>query len=193
MKLRDFMTHRGKLTCMLDTNVIFPVEIRDILFWLAHYELYTPKWSRHIFDEWTMVMRRKGIPEDEIVKRTTKANRAFPFALVTNYQSLIHTLALPDMKDRHVLAAAIRCKADLIVTNNIKDFPPDALTPFGLSVKNADEFLAVLIASNRETAILAFRQLVMHRTNPNMDEYGVLEAMRRNGLQETSGLIQNML
>lgn len=55
------MIHSVKFTCVLDTNVIFPVEIRDLLFWFAHFELYTPKWSKHIFDEWIDVMRRKGI------------------------------------------------------------------------------------------------------------------------------------
>jgi hypothetical protein len=78
-----------KFTCVLDTNVIFPIEIRDLLFWFAHLELYTPKWSNHIFDEWKTVMRRKGLHEDEISKRTSRATAAFPDALVINYESLI--------------------------------------------------------------------------------------------------------
>ena len=55
------MIHSVRFTAVLDTNVIFPVVIRDLLFWFAHYELYTPKWSNHIFDEWKSVMMRKGI------------------------------------------------------------------------------------------------------------------------------------
>ena len=46
------MIHSVQFTCVLDTNVIYPIDIRDLLFWFAHYELYTPKWSDHIFDEW---------------------------------------------------------------------------------------------------------------------------------------------
>ena len=55
------MIHSVKFTCVLDTNVIYPIEIRDLLFWFAHFELYTPKLSKHIFDEWITVMKRKGV------------------------------------------------------------------------------------------------------------------------------------
>ena len=114
------MIHSVKFTCVLDTNVIFPIEIRDLLFWFAHFELYTPKWSKHIFDEWIDVMQRKGVPEDEINKRISKAHAAFPDALVTNYEALIDSLDLPDEKDRHVLAAAIKtnCRLTLFQTGN---------------------------------------------------------------------------
>ena len=50
------MIHSVRFTVVLDTNVIYPVIIRDLLFWFAHYDLYTPKWSKHIFDEWYDVM-----------------------------------------------------------------------------------------------------------------------------------------
>ena len=60
------MIHSIKFTCVLDTNVIYPIEVRDLLFWFAYYELYTPKWSVHIFDEWKAVMKRKGLPEVSI-------------------------------------------------------------------------------------------------------------------------------
>ena len=102
------MIHSVRFTCVLDTNVIYPIDIRDLLFWFASYDLFTPKWSKHIFDEWKKVMARKGIDQEEINKRVTKAQKAFPDALVENYESLIDTLNLPDEKDKHVLAAAIR-------------------------------------------------------------------------------------
>ena len=88
------MIHSVRFTCVLDTNVIFPIELRDLLFWFAHDELYTPKWSKHIFDEWEEVMRRKDVNEEEIAKRTQRANLAFPDALVENYEGLIDGLDL---------------------------------------------------------------------------------------------------
>jgi hypothetical protein len=193
MRNQDYMIHSVKFTCVLDTNVIFPIEIRDILFWFAHYGLYTPKWSTQVFAEWEGVMRRKGISEEEIVKRTNKARLAFPDALVHNYESLIVCLELPDMKDRHILAAAIRCNAHVIVTNNISDFPSDILNLHGLTAIIADDFLADLIDLNEEIAIKAFRKLVSNRTNPDMDEYAVLDAMRRNGLVQTADFLQTLL
>ncbi|HNM24607.1 MAG TPA: PIN domain-containing protein, partial [Saprospiraceae bacterium] len=81
--------------------------------------MYTPKWSIHIFDEWKDVMARNDVPKEEISKRVEKANRAFPDALVNNYEPLIDSLSLPDVKDRHVLAAAIKTNANVIVTNNL--------------------------------------------------------------------------
>jgi predicted nucleic acid-binding protein len=107
--------------------VIYPIDIRDLLFWFASYDLFTPKWSKHIFTEWEEVIKRKGITDDEIKKRLAKAQLAFPDALVDNYESLVDSLNLPDEKDRHVLAAAIKTNANIIVTNNIKDFPSDDL------------------------------------------------------------------
>ena len=189
----DCMIHSIKFTCVLDTNVIYPIEVRDLLFWFAHYELYTPKWSVHIFDEWKEVMERKGVPKEEISKRIEKANRAFPDALVNNYEALIDSLNLPDQRDRHVLAAAIKTNANVIVTNNLKDFPTEVLESYGMSAISADDFLTDLIDLNHDKAIEAFRRLVMNRRNPDLDEYQVLDALRRNGLTETANYLHALL
>lgn len=187
------MIYSVKFTCVLDTNVIFPIEIRDLLFWFAHYELYTPKWSQHVFDEWKDVMRRREISEEEIEKRIEKANLAFPDALVINYEPLIEYLDLPDEKDRHVLAAAIKTNANVIVTNNLKDFPAEILESYGLSAKSADDFLTDIIDLNHDTAVEAFRKLVLNRRNPDLDEYEVLDRLRKNGLTETANYLHSLL
>lgn len=187
------MIHSVRFTCVLDTNVIYPIDIRDLLFWFASYDLFTPKWSKHIFDEWESVMTRKKIPSIEIKKRISKAQRAFPDALVKNYESLVDSLILPDQKDRHVLAAAIKTNANVIVTNNIKDFPKDYLSSFGLTAKTADDFLTDTIYLNNELAIEAFRAMVLNRTNPNLDEFDVLDRLRNNGLQESANYLHALL
>ena len=187
------MIHSVKFTCVLDTNVIYPIEVRDLLFWFAHYELYTPKWSVHIFDEWKDVMARNGVPEEEILKRVEKANKAFPDALVNNYEALIESINLPDLKDRHVLAAAIKTNANVIVTNNLKDFPSEVLEPFGMSAKSADDFLTDIIDLNPKKAIQAFRKLVMNRRDPDLDEYEVLAVLRNNGLKDTADYLHAQL
>jgi len=187
------MIHSLRFTCVLDTNVIYPIEIRDLLFWFASYDLFTPKWSRQIFSEWESVMQRKGIEEDEIDKRISMAQRAFPDALVENYESLIDSLELPDEKDRHVLAAAIKTNANVIVTNNIKDFPEDYLSRFGLTAVTADDFLTDTIDLNNELAVEAFRALVLNRANPNLDEYEVLDRLRENRLIDTANYLHALL
>ncbi len=187
------MIHSVRFTYVLDTNVIYPLWIRDLLLWFAHHDLFTPKWSKHIFDEWLEVMKRKGIPEKEAIKRTKVINKAFPDALVENYEPLIETLTLPDIKDRHVLAAAIKTNASLIVTNNLKDFPKDYLLRFGLCAKNADDFFTDIIDLNHETSIKAFKDLVLNKKNPPYDEYQVLDIFRRNGLKDTADYLHTLI
>jgi predicted nucleic acid-binding protein len=65
--------------------------------------------------------------------------------LVIGYQSLIPSLTLPDINDRHVLAAAIRAGADVIVTYNLKDFPVTSLEQYGIEAQHPDEFITHLI------------------------------------------------
>ncbi|WP_461534457.1 PIN domain-containing protein [Sinomicrobium sp.] len=187
------MIHSVRFICVLDTNVIYPVEIRDMLFWFAYFEMYTPKWSEHIFDEWKEVMKRKGVSNEEALKRVMKANLAFPDALVTNYSGLINGLSLPDPKDCHVLAAAIKTNANVIVTNNIKDFPEDYLSSFGLTAKTADDFLTDIIDLNPEQAVIAFRQVVLNRRNPDLNEFEVLDILRKRGLKSTADFLHSQL
>jgi len=187
------MIHSVKFTAVLDTNVIYPVIIRDLLFWFAYYDLYTPKWSYHIFDEWKEVMQRKGVSPEEAEKRVRKANLAFPDALVQNYEGLIELLNLPDEKDRHVLAAAIKTNAHIIVSNNIKDFPEEVLDNYGLKIKTADDFLTDIIDLNTEIAIEAFKEMVLNKKNPDWDEYEVLDSLRRNGLVDTANYLHSLL
>ncbi len=187
------MIHSVRFTVVLDTNVIYPMICRDLLFWFAHYDLYTPKWSKHIFDEWNTVMERKGVLAEKAKKRIEYANRAFPDALVTNYESLIESLKLPDEKDRHVLAAAIKTDANLIVTNNLKHFPEEILNGYGIKPKTADDFLTDIIDLNPNMAIEAFREMVMNKKNPDMDEYQVLDALRKNGLHNTANYLHALI
>ena len=109
------MIHSTRFTCVLDTCVIYPVDVRDLLFWFAHFDLYRPKWSQNIFHELYSVMIRKGMPEDVAKRQISRINEAFPDAMVTNYEELITTLSLPDKKDCHVLAAAIKSDAILLL------------------------------------------------------------------------------
>lgn len=193
MKKLVCMIHSVSFIAVLDTNVIYPVIIRDLLFWFAHYDLYTPKWSENIFDEWKSVMERKGITEDIAAKRVAIANLAFPDAMVHNYSGLIANLSLPDEKDCHVLAAAIKINAHVIVTNNLKDFPEHYLDTFGIKAKSADDFLTDIIDLNQDQAVAAFKEMVLNKRNPELDEYEVLDLLRNSGLIETANYLHAFL
>jgi predicted nucleic acid-binding protein len=187
------MIHSVKFTCVLDTNVIHPIIIRDLLFWFAYFDLFTPKWSKHIFDEWKRLLQNKGETDVEIIKRIGKAQRAFPDALVDNYEPLIPGLTLPDENDCHVLAAAIKTNANVIVTNNLKDFPKEYLNSFGLTPKSADDFITDTIDLNPTKAVEAFKMMVLNKTKPDLNEFELLEQLRENGLVNSANYLHSQL
>src|SRR5690606_39002666 len=135
----------------------------------------------------------KDVSVVEIKKRVCKVQLAFPDALVDNYEPLVESLSLPDENDRHVLAAAIKTNANIIVTNNVKDFPAEYLARFGLSVKTADDFITDTIDLNNDVALKAFRIMVMNRTNPDLDEFEVLDRLRKNGLNDSANYLHTLI
>ena len=138
-------------------------------------------------------MIRQEVEASEAEKRINVANLAFPDALVLNYEQLINSLDLPDEDDRHVLAAAIKVNANIIVTNNLKDFPNHYLDSFGLKAVCADDFLTDIIDLNPKIALQAFKDLVLNRKNPAMDEFQVLKSFRKNGLIQTANYLHSLL
>jgi hypothetical protein len=72
--------------------------------------------------------------------------------MVTGYEDLIDSLKLPDLEDRHVLAAAIRAGAQVIVTANLKHFPTEYLARFNIEAKLPDDFLLDQLASDTSGA-----------------------------------------
>lgn len=138
-------------------------------------------------------MRRKGVSEFEISKRTNHANAAFPDALVKGYRPLIENLVLPDPKGCHVLAAAIKVEATVIVTNNLKDFPNNYLKKFAITAKSPDDFAAEIIDKNLWKSLKAFKKLVSNRKNPNLNEQEVLNILRKRGLKTSADCLYSFL
>jgi predicted nucleic acid-binding protein len=133
----------------LDTNVIFPTVMREVILGLAARGLYQPLWSDRVLEEWARAAARLGA-EAELQARGQGAilNRDFPKARVVWQPSLEDRLWLPDIHDRHVLAGAIAGSADLIVTQNASDFPRNILAEEGLSRIDADGFCMGFMASD---------------------------------------------
>lgn len=127
---------------LLDTCVIYPTVMREVLLGAARAGLFTPLWSDRILEEWARAARKIG-PTGETQARGEIAliRAAWPKAEVTWPPSLETRLYLPDEADRHVLAAAIAGSADLIITMNAKDFPRHILAEEGLSRQDPDGFL----------------------------------------------------
>ena len=130
-------------TALLDANVLYPAPLRDIFLQLAVTDPFKAKWTAHIHREWIEALMRKEPQRDKAALERTRdlMDKATRDSLVTGYEPLIASLTLPDPDDRHVLAAAIVGRCDVIVTQNLKDFPEEALARFEIEVQHPDEFL----------------------------------------------------
>ena len=128
---------------VLDTCVLVGAGLRDTLLRLAETPaLYSPRWSDHIIGELERTLQKRfGKSPQQTGRLVQELHRAFPEACVSGYSDVIPTL-LNHEKDRHVLAAAVRCRAQSIVTFNTRHFPPDAVCPYDVDVIHPDDFLA---------------------------------------------------
>jgi hypothetical protein len=108
------MIHSARFVAILDACVLYPAPIRDLLLHLANVELYTPKWTDQIHEEWTrnLLLNRPDISATQLQRTVNAMHKAFPDAIVCNYEVLISSINLPDKNDVHVLSAAIRCYCD---------------------------------------------------------------------------------
>lgn len=98
---------------------------------------------------------------------------------------------MPDNNDRHVLAAAIKANANIIVTFNIKDFPSSYLKSFGIEVQHPDKFITNLINVDKQTSIKAFNNQVRSLKNPPKSGEEVLSVLAKCGLKNCIEKLQN--
>lgn len=130
------------MKALLDTNVLYPTVMREILLGCAAAGLFAPLWSPRILDEWRHVAARSGPADLALAEGEIARIRArFPRAEVHPRAADETRLHLPDVADIHVLAAAIAGSADVLVTQNRADFPRGLLAAEGLERSDADGFL----------------------------------------------------
>ena len=169
----------------LDACVLYPAPLRDLLMWSASTTLFSARWSAAILAEWTenLLRNRPDLKRDRLDRTCAEMNRAVPDAMVTGYESLVPTVTVPDADDRHVVAAAITCEAEVILTLNLKDFPPEQL-PSGIVALAPDAFLVQIFDLN-STALLntmAEHRASLIRPPKTAEEY--VESLRHGGLVE---------
>ena len=116
---------------------------RDFLIRAALEGTVIARWTERILEEVFdhLTANRPDLDQDKLARTRARMNDAILDVSVTGYDGLADALEIPDPGDRHVLAAAIRCGAQVIVTENIRDFPEDILTPLGIEAKTSDDFL----------------------------------------------------
>lgn len=130
---------------LIDACVLYPTVMREVVLGVAAKGLFDPRWSPRILEEWARAARKIG-PQGETIARGEIAaiTARFPRAQVQIPQGVEARLWLPDPNDIHVLAAAVGCSADAIMTVNAKDFPRNKLADEGLQRVDPDGFLVDL-------------------------------------------------
>jgi hypothetical protein len=175
------------LTAFLDANALYPAELRNLLMRLALAEAYRPRWSDRVQKEWTEALARDrpDLPREKIERVRVLMEQHIPEATVADYETLVGQLTLPDDGDRHVLAAAIKGDAEVLVTANLKHFPQAALAPCGIEALHPDEFVLRLIERTPARVLAAARDHRQSLKNPpkSVEEY--LAALEKLGLVGT--------
>ena len=174
-------------TAIYDACVLYPAPLRDLLMWLGLSGRFRARWSTQIHEEWkrNLLINRPDLHPDQVDRTSALMDQAIPDGLVSDYEALIVGLHLPDPDDRHVLAAAIRCGASVIVTFNEKDFPQAALAPFGIEAQHPDLFIDNLFDLDMAAVVSAAQKQRAQLKSPPLDVDRYLDALLRQGLVQT--------
>ncbi len=182
----------NRYTVVLDASVLFPNMKRDILLRFFEADLYRARWTETIQQEWLTNAKEKYPDRAAKLERTDGLMRHyFEDAWVEGSERFIDVVTLPDPDDRHVVAAAIACGAQYIVTDNIRHFPPRAVADFHIEAGSADTFLSGTFDHYQQAAL---RDLARHRqslrSQPSPAEY--LMMLRARGLPLLASRLQPM-
>ena len=158
------------LVVVLDACVLFPASLRDTLLRAAQADLYRVHLTDGILEEVRRNLIKKGMPQDKAQRLFSTIRDQFDDAFIIHHEPLIESMPTNE-KDRHVLAAAVACRANIIVTQNLKDFPSNLLAPFEVEAQSPDRFLVHLFQIDRE--LITYRSLIFTgvQKNPHKVSY----------------------
>ena len=178
-------------TAVYDACVLYPAPLRDFLMWLGLSGRFRARWSQAIHEEWkrNLLINRPDLTRVQVDRTSDLMDRAIPDGLVEGYEALVAGLTLPDPDDRHVLAAAIRCGASVIVTFNERDFPNDLLAPYGIESQHPDEFVDNLLDLDAAAVVSAAQRQRAQVKHPPIEVDRYLEILLRQGLVQTTKVL----
>jgi predicted nucleic acid-binding protein len=188
----------NRFTAVIDACVLCSPLKRNLILSLAEAELFRIRWSDEIMDEAekaiTIILSKKDY--DDAAERAAQArnimNPAFAEATVVDYERLGNGIGkLPDEGDRHVIAAAIKSKAEIIVTENLKDFPKKVLANYGIEAKSSDEFIADAINLSPALAMDAIKRMRLRLDRPEKTPEILLLDMEKTGLTQSADQLKD--
>ena len=173
----------SKFAVFLDTNVLYPSYLRDVILRLALRDTFRVHWSERVLQELReSLLKSARLKDGQVEYVINRMTTAFPDALVTGSELAELGLRLPDQKDVHVLAVALCGRCDLIVTANTKHFPPEVLSPLGIDVQHPDEFLTHHLSLERDQTLETIKEHIKALKNPKLTFDQYLECLVNSGL-----------
>ena len=177
---------------LYDACVLYSNIVRDLLIRAALHGLVRAFWTDEILDEafGNLLIRNPGVDPERIARTRELMNAAVLDVLVTGYEPLVDLIELPEPDDRHVLAAAVTAHADLIVTDNVRDFPPAALAPWGIEAMTADDFLVDVFDRDPDRLVEVVSEILGDRSGGGSTVDGVVAEMSKAGLVQLADLFR---
>lgn len=177
-----------------DACVLYPAAVRDLLIRLAASGLFQARWTDRILDEcFRSIVRARPELAGRLDRTRALMEAAVPAAKVTGYEPLVATLTLPDEDDRHVLAAAIKCSAQAIVTTNLRDFPVEALAPWEMEAQHPDTFVLHLLSLDPGAVVRAVVVQAAGLKAPPVTVPELLSILEARGLVQTAGELPRLM
>ncbi len=169
-----------------DANVLYSIVMTDLIISLGSAELFHPRWTSQIHDEWmrNLLADRPDLDPSKVERRRKQMDQAIDDCLIEGYQRLIPSLTLPDEGDCHVLAAAIHGKAQVILTYNLRHFPKKALAPFGITAEHPDKFLTTLVDRSADAVKDALEEMRLRKTRPEVSREEMLRKIENQKLTQ---------
>ena len=160
--------------------------------YLTLQDLFRARWSYMVHEEWmrAILNKRDDITRSQLDRVCTLMDEHAEDCLVTGFENLIAGLDLPDPDDRHVLVAAVRTGAGAIVTYNLKDFPEEKLSPYGIEAQHPDEFITHLIDLDSGAVVAAAKAHRGSLKNPPFTVQEYLTILERQGLTQTVSMLR---
>jgi predicted nucleic acid-binding protein len=187
----------NRYTAFIDACALAGALQRNLILTLAEAEFLRVRWSEKVLDETQTaieaIVAKKGDPDPAraAIRARGAMEQAFEDAIVEDFEDFLAACAvLPDQKDAHVLAAALKTKANVLVTENLKHFPSEQFAAFGLDVRTTDEFIADTIMLDEGRAVPAVRRMRERFLKPTLTADELLLRMEAVGLTETVDVLR---
>lgn len=107
--------------------------------------------------------------------------RSFPEAMIPEEEvARLSDSMTNDPKDRHVLAAAVVARADILVTFNVKDFPEASVSPYRVRIETPDTFLSGLFQADPEQFAQVIQAQAARLRRPAKTTQQLLDTLRQH-------------